>query len=59
MFRVPHATAGFFENAAPTALAETLERDTRTVMQVRIPVHGADDWQAEPSGIRRSVLRKT
>lgn len=43
LFTVPHATAGFFENAAPTALAGTLERALRTVKQVRIPVHGATD----------------
>ena len=41
MFTVPHATTGSFENAVPTALPEALERDTRTVRWVSIPVHGA------------------
>lgn len=40
LFTVPHLTVGFFGNAGLKALAESLERDTRTVKRVRIPVHG-------------------
>ena len=51
LFTVQSSTVGSVGNARLTVLAETLERDTRTVMQVRIPVHGADDWQVEASGL--------